>query len=495
MRKIKEDISLHNEKRRNTMIYDIAVAGAGVIGAMVARELTKYKLSVCVLEKENDVSCGASKANSGIVHGGYDPEPGTMKAKLNASGVEKLFSAAKDLNVPIKRIGSLVCAFGRDEDKTIKALYKRGKKNRIKKLKVLSGDKAREIEPNLSEKVTSALYVPTAGIVCPYELTIAAMGNAMDNGAELKTNFKIEKIEKDNGIFTIFSAEGEIVQAKYLVNCAGCHSDHISSLAGDDSFEIIPRAGEYLLLDKSEGERVNHTIFQVPSKEGKGILVTPTVDGNLLTGPTAEKRDTAEDRETTEKGTDTVMTLAKKSVPTVDFRSVITSFTGVRSSVRGGDFIIEESRKTKGLINVAAIDSPGLTACVAIAEYAVSLLKKSGLKLKANPDFDGEREDPHIFRKMNDEEKDAFIKQNPEYGKIVCRCETVSEGEIRAAIRRNPPARDMDAVKRRTRSGMGRCQGGFCTPYVMRLIAEENGMEMQDVTKNGDGSEMLTGRL
>ncbi len=477
------------------MIYDIAVAGAGVIGGMIARELTKYRLSVCMLEKENDVAMGASKANSGIVHGGHDPEPGTMKAKMNTLGVEKLFDTAKELNVPIKRIGSLVCAFSKDEDNNVKELYKRGKKNRIKKLKVLSGDEAREIEPNLSEKVTSALYVPTSGIVCPYELTIAAVGNAMDNGAELKTNFKIEKIEREKGIFTITSAKGDSVQAKYLINCAGCHSDFIAKLAGDDSFEIIPRAGEYLLLDKSEGKRVNHTVFQVPSKEGKGILVTPTVDGNLLTGPTAEKRNTAEDRETTQKGTDTVMALAKKSVPTVDFRSVITSFTGVRSSVKGGDFIIEKSRKAQGLINVAAIDSPGLTACVAIAQYAVSILKKCGFKLIENPDFNGKREDPHLFRKMTDEEKDAFIKQNPKYGKIVCRCETVSEGEIREAIRRNPPAKDIDAVKRRTRSGMGRCQGGFCGPYVMRLIAEENSMEMQDITKNGEGSEMLTGKL
>lgn len=477
------------------MIYDIAVAGAGVIGGMIARELTKYRLSVCLLEKENDVAMGASKANSGIVHGGYDPEPGTLKAKMNTLGVEMLFNTAKELNIPVKRIGSLVCAFGKGEDRTVKNLYKRGKKNRIKKLKILNGNKAREIEPNLSEKVTSALYVPTAGIVCPYELTVAAVGNAMDNGAELKTNFAIEKIEREKGIFTITSAKGDSVQAKYLVNCAGCHSDFIAKLAGDDSFEIIPRAGEYLLLDKSEGARVNHTIFQVQSKEGKGILVTPTVDDNLLTGPTAEKRNTAENKETTQKGMDTVMTLAKKSVPTVDFRSVITSFTGVRSSVKGGDFIIEESKKAEGLINVAAIDSPGLTACVAIAEYAVSLLKKSGLKFKTNPDFNGKREDPHLFRKMTDEEKDAFIKQNPKYGKIVCRCETVSEGEIREAIRRNPPARDIDAVKRRTRSGMGRCQGGFCGPYVMRLIAEENGMEMQDITKNGDGSEMLTGKL
>ncbi len=477
------------------MIYDVAVAGAGVIGSMTARELTKYKLSVCVLEKDNDVACGASKANSGIVHGGFDPEPDTLKAKLNVEGVEKLFDTAKQLHVPIKRNGTFVCAFNEEEDKTVKELYERGITNGVKGMEILSGDEARKIEPLLSAEITSVLSVPSAGIVCPYELTIASMGNAMDNGAELKVNFEIAKIEKQDGIFVIESADGEVVKAKYLVNCAGGHSDKVSRIAGDDSFEIIPRAGEYLRLDKTEGERVSHTIFQVPSKEGKGILVSPTVDGNLLTGPTACVVDTPESKQTTQNGIDTVIKLASKSVPSVNFRSVITSFSGVRSSEKSGDFIIKASDKTENLVNVAAIDSPGLSSCVAIAEYAVDILKSLGLELAENADFDGSRENSHEFREMNDEQKGAFIKQNPDYGKIVCRCETVSEGEIRAAIKRNPPARDIDGVKRRTRSGMGRCQGGFCGPYVMKLIAEENGIAKENVTKNGKNSNMVIGKI
>ena len=476
-------------------MFDVTVIGAGVVGGMIARELTKYDLKICLLEKENDVACGASKANSGIVHGGYDPKPDTLKAKLNAVGVEKLFDTAKELNVPFKRNGSLVCAFGEAEDKTVKELYQRGIKNGIPDLKVISGDEARKIEPNLSDKITSALLVQNAGIVCPYELTIAAVGNAMDNGAELITNFCVAKIEKSNGIFTVTAEDKRTVETKYLINCAGAYSDKIADMAGDGFFKIIPRAGEYMLLDKAEGNRVSHTIFQVPSKDGKGILVSPTVDGNLLTGPTAQTVLTPENNETTLQGLDRIKNLALKSVPSVNFRQVITSFCGVRASEENEDFIIKESEKIKDFVNVAAIDSPGLTCSVAIAEYTVDILKNIGLKLTENSDFNGNRENPHLFRNMTAEEKDEYIKAHPEYGRIICRCEGVSEGEIRDAIRRNPPAHDIDGVKRRTRSGMGRCQGGFCMPYVMGLLAKENNVPFESVTKKGKASQNVKGKI
>ena len=476
-------------------MYDVAIIGAGVIGGMVARELTKYSLSVCLLEKENDVACGASKANSGIVHGGYDPTPGTLKAKLNVSGVEKLFYTAKELHVPIRRNGSLVCAFSEEEDKVIHALYERGIENGVNELTILSGDEARKKEPNLSENVTSALLVSNAGIVCPYELTIAAVGNAMDNGAALRTNYEVTAIVKAEDGFRICSKDGRQILARYLINCAGGYADKIAGLLDDKFFELIPRAGEYMLLDKSEGRTVSHTIFQVPSAAGKGILVTPTVDGNLLTGPTAMEVVAPENTETTSEGLDLVATLAKKSVPNLDFRKVITSFSGIRSSEKGGDFIITASEKVENLIHVAAIDSPGLTSCVAIAEYTVGILKDLGAKLIENPGFHGERENPHFFKQMTEEEKNAYIKTHPEYGKIICRCETVSEGEIRDAIRRNPPAHDVDGVKRRTRSGMGRCQGGFCAPFVTELLAKERNVSMETITKKGKESCMVTGKL
>ena len=476
------------------MIYDVAIIGAGVIGGMVARELSKYRLSVCLLEKDNDVAMGATKANSGIVHGGYDPEPGTLKAKLNATGVEMLFEAAEQLHVPHKHNGSLVCAFGPDEEPAVDALYERGQINGIPGLEILTGDQARAIEPNLSQAVTKALHVTNAGIICPYELTVAAVGNAMDNGVELRRNFKVKAIQRGD-LFEIKSEGGESVLARKVVNCAGGYSDKVAAMAGDDFFEIIPRAGEYMLLDKAEGARVTHTIFQTPSKEGKGILVTPTVDGNLLTGPTATKVATPESRDITPEAIATIQRLASKSVPTVNFRQVITSFTGVRSSEKSGDFIIQPSAKMNGLVHAAAIDSPGLTCCVSIARYVVDILRSLGLELREKDNWDGTRPDPHAFRKMSDEEKDAYIKQNPAYGKIVCRCETVSEGEIRAAIRSNPPAWDIDGVKRRTRSGMGRCQGGFCAPYVMALLAEEHNVPMETITKYGGSSNMLVGRI
>ena len=477
------------------MIYDVLILGAGVIGGMLARELSRYNLRICVAEKENDVACGASRANSGIIHGGFDPETGTMKQILNTKGVELLYRAARELHVPHSNNGSLVCAFGADQEGALRALYQRGVDNGIPQLKLLTGDEARAIEPNLSREVTLVLSSPTAGIICPYDLTIAAVGNAMDNGAQLVLNFRAEHISRQDGVTTVTAADGRALQCRYLVNCAGGHSSDVARMAGDESFTIIPRAGEYILLDKAEGSRVSHTLFQVPSVEGKGILVSPTVDGNLLTGPTASRVPTPESRDTTPEGLDQVTRLAAKTVPSINFRQVITSFTGVRSSEKGGDFIIRPCRTMENLLHVAAIDSPGLTCCVAIAQYAVEQLGAMGLELEENPNFRPERPDTHAFRKMSDEEKNAFIQENPAYGKVVCRCETVSEGEILEAIRRNPPARDIDGVKRRTRSGMGRCQGGFCGPYVMQLLAEQMQIPMEQVTKSGGESYMVTERI
>ena len=473
------------------MIYDVAIAGAGVIGGMIARELTRYRLSCCILEKENDVAMGASKANSGIIHGGFDPEPGTLKAACNAEGVPLLFEAAKELHVPHKNNGSMVLAFDKEEEEIIDQLYERGRQNGAKQMRILSGKEARRIEPNLSEAVTKALLVESSGIICPYALTIAAVGNAMDNGAELLLNFAICDVKKEE-VFTVMAADGRQVQSRFLINCAGVYADRIAAMLGDGFFRIIPRAGEYLLLDKAEGETVSHTVFHVPTKRGKGVLVTPTADGNLLLGPTASVVDAPDDTATTPEGISTITEFAKKSVPGVNVRNVITSFAGVRASEKSGDFIIEPSKKVKGLLHVAAIDSPGLSSCVAIAKRAVRALEGMGFVLEANPDFNGIREDTHAFRHMNDEQKDAFIKEHPAYGKIVCRCETVSEGEILDALTRNPRATDVDGVKRRTRSGMGRCQGGFCAPYVMRLIARENKISMGKVTKKGGRSGMIT---
>jgi len=477
------------------MRYDVIVIGGGVIGAMVLRALSRYRLSICMAERENDPARGASGANSGIVHAGFDAAVGTLKAKLNTAGVEKLFQAARELNVPHWRNGSMVCAFSDEENQTLAMLYERGLQNGIPGMQLLSGDEARALEPALSDVVTQVLLVTNARIICPYQLTIAAVGNAMDNGVELRCNFAVQELTKIDGQFEIRAESGDVLRSRYLVNCAGCYSDKIAAMAGDDYFHITPRAGEYMLMDKAASGGIAHTLFQVPGKEGKGILVSPTADGNLLVGPTASQVQTPECRDTTREGLDLVRRLASKTVPTLDYRHVITSFTGVRATGSTGDFILEESGKLPGLIHAAGVESPGLTCCVSIAEYLSQLLKQAGLELQPRADWNGRRENPHAFREMNDEEKDAYIRQHPEYGRIVCRCEGVSEGEIRTAIRQNPPARDIDGVKRRTRSGMGRCQGGFCGPYVMELLAEEMGVPMEAVTKSGGASYMLTGKV
>ena len=476
-------------------MFDVAIIGAGVIGGMLARELSKYQLSVCILEKENDVACGASRANSGIIHGGYDPIPGTLKAKLNSEGVELLFAAAKELNVPCVRNGSMVCAFSAEEDQTLEMLYQRGLQNEVPGLQLLSGDEARKVEPMLSQSITKVLQVTNAGIICPYQLTIAAVGNAMDNGVELIRNFAVTQIIKKQSGFVVADAKGNTVESKYLMNCAGGYSGEIARLAGDDSIRIIPRAGEYMLLDKVEGKRVKHTMFQVPTKEGKGILVSPTADGNLLIGPTAQEVATPESRDTTPEGLAIVKKLSAKTVPSVDFRQVITSFTGVRATGADGEFVLQESASVPGLIHAGAIDSPGLTCCVSIARYLIGLLNECGLQLIEKEHWNGTRENVYAFSQMCVEEKNTYIQKNPAYGHIVCRCEGISEGEIVDAIRRNPQARDMDGIKRRTRSGMGRCQGGFCGPYVMELLAREMGIPMESVTKSGGDSYMLTGKI
>lgn len=472
-------------------MYDIAIIGAGVTGAMLARELSRFQLSVCLLEGENDVSCGASKANSAIVHSGLDPVPGTLKARLNVQGVPLMEQLAGELDVPFVKNGSMVAAFNAQEANALEGLLRRGRENGVPGLSLLTGDEARALEPNLSPDVTAALLAPSSGIICPYELTCACVGNAMDNGAELLLNFPVQAMEPTEDGFAV-SSPGRTIRCRYLVNCAGCGADAVAALLDDAFFTITPRKGEYLVLDKSQGGLVSHTIFQAPTAKGKGVLVTPTVDGNLLAGPTAVP---SHDTDTTPGGLGTVAALCKKSVPAIRLGEVITSFAGLRASYEGGDFIIEPSHKHRRLLHVAAIDSPGLTASPAIARYALNLLKGMGLALTARENPVTTRQSPHHFRTLSREEKNRVIAQEPAYGRVVCRCEGVTEGEILAALRQNPRAADLDGVKRRVRAGMGRCQGGFCSPRVMELIAGELGVPLEEVTKKGPGSHVAAGRL
>ncbi|QUH27616.1 NAD(P)/FAD-dependent oxidoreductase [Vallitalea guaymasensis] len=475
------------------MIYDISIIGAGVTGSLIARQLSKYNLKVCLLEKESDVAMGTSKANSAIVHAGYDAKPGSLKAKLNVRGNEMMGDIAKELYVPFKRIGSFVIAFDEDDMEQIKTLYDYGIKNNVPDMKILTKEEVREMEPNMSDEVIGALHAPTAGIVCPYELTLAAAENAVDNGVELILDCAIKDINKVDDNFELDTTRGKIV-SKYVINAAGLFSDDISAMAGDDSFKINPRKGEYLLLDKRQGNVVNKVIFQPPTVMGKGILVTPTVDGNLLLGPTAENILDKDDISTTSIGLDTVIKGAVKSIPSVNTRDVITSFAGLRASSSVGDFVIEKSQKVDGLINVAGIESPGLSAAPAISEYVMEILKSMDIELKEKDDYISTRKPVYRFREMDESERDELIKKNPLYGNIICRCETITEGEIVDCIHRSIGASNLDAVKRRTRAGMGRCQGGFCTPRVVDIIARELNIPKEQVTKMGGKSKVLVGK-
>lgn len=466
-------------------MYDVVIIGAGVVGGFVARELSRYKLSVCLLDKESDVAMGASRANSGIVHAGFDALPDTLKAKLNVKGAEMMAETAKELGVKYKNNGSLVVAYSKEECETLKLLLERGIKNGVKNLRIIDKDELKKLEPNISDSAEKALYAPTAGIVCPYELTIAAVGNAMDNGAELKLGFNVTGIQKTADGYAISSAS-ETVKARYVVNCAGVYSDDVASMIGDKSFTVIPRKGEYMLLDKEFGTMASHTLFKCPSEMGKGILISPTVDGNLILGPTSVNIEDKDNKETTAEGINEIIGSSLKVMPNVPLRSVITSFCGLRAVSSTGDFII--CKADDGFVNCAGIESPGLSSAPAIGEYVADMLFGMGLKAQKNESFNPVRKPTHLFREMSIEEKNEVIKVHPKYGKIVCRCETVSEGEIIEAIHTNPKATSVDAVKRRTRSGMGRCQGGFCAPTVAEILARELNIPFEQVTKSGGNS-------
>ncbi|MBQ3492950.1 MAG: FAD-dependent oxidoreductase [Clostridia bacterium] len=474
-------------------MYDVVVVGGGIIGGAILRELTRYRLKVCLIEKQSDVAMGQSRANSGIVHAGFDAPVGSLKAKFNVLGNAMMENYAKELSVKFKRNGSLVVAFSAEDMVTLSELKARGEENGVTDLKILDADSLFELEPNISKNALGALYAPTGGIVCPYKLTVAVVGNAMDNGADLYTNFEVSSISGKFGDFTISSQDGQNVKTKIIINCAGIGCQKIANLAGDYSFTIGGRKGEYILLDRECENFVKQTLFFTPSKKGKGILVSPTVDGNIILGPTAKEVDDANVL-TSEEGLKEVQEKASKMCENVPFGQTITSFAGTRAFCDRHDFIIEESKSVSGLINCAGIESPGLTSAPAIAKFVVEKLVSSRIDLRFNTSFNGHREPTDFFNSLSIEQKNQLIKEKPEYGKIVCRCEKITEGEIIHAIKTNPPATDIDAVKRRTRAGMGRCQGGFCQPQVAEIIARELGIPLEKVTKFGKGSYLLRGK-
>lgn len=469
-------------------MYDVCIIGAGVIGANIARELAKYKVTVCLLEKEEDVSCGASKANSGIVHGGYSDKPGTLKAELCVKGNRMYEQLNKELNFGYRETGSLVLAFRDEDSKTLEKLYEYGLSNGVGGLEIISGDEAREREPYLSSEVKAALYCANAGITSPYEFVIALVENAIANGVELKLKTEVLTIEKNENNFKIITNQGEI-QAKYVINAAGVYSDKVSSMIGVNDFIITPRRGQYILLDKDQNYLVNSVIFQVPTELGKGILVTTTYHGNLMIGPNAEDIDDKADVSTNEEALHKIVEIARLSVPDLNMKTAITSFAGNRPVANQKDWIIEESA-CKGFINLVGIDSPGLTASPAIGLKVVGILEKIGLVLAEKPYF--KNRNPIYIKKDSTFKGDINAEDPAKH--IICRCEQITEAEVIDALHRGIPIQSIDGIKRRTRAGMGKCQGGFCRKRVQEVIAKELNIPMEEVTLRGKDSPGLSPR-
>lgn len=474
-------------------MYDSVIIGGGVVGSAIARELSRYDVSVCLLEKGEDVCSGTSKANSAIVHAGYDAETGSNKARFNVEGNEMMGKLAEELDFEFERNGSVVLCFSEDDMPKLRELYDRGIANGVKDMEIISGDELRRREPNISDEVVGALVAHTGGIVSPFGLTIALAENACENGVEFKFDTEVLDVKKNGEGYVIVTNNGEIY-TKTVINAAGVFSDKIHNMVSEKKLHIAPRKGDYCLLDKEAGGHVKYTVFQLPSKYGKGILVTPTVHGNLLIGPTAVDIEDKADTATTAEELADVVSKSAFGVKNVPYRLTITSFAGLRAHEDGGDFVIGEADDAEGFFDAAGIESPGLTAAPAIGVHVAGLVaEKLGAEKKS--DFKAKRQGFVKLAEKSFEERAEYIKQNHLYGVVVCRCMDVSEGEIVDAINRPVGARSLDGLKRRVHQGFGRCQGGFCTSKAIEILSRETGIPMDKICKNSAGSEMLSHKM
>lgn len=470
----------------------VIVIGAGVVGCAVARELSAYRADVTVLEKSNDVANGTSKANSGIVHAGFDAHTGTEKAKFNVMGAKMFARLSKELEFPYRNNGAFVLNFGEEGNAKLEELLQQGAANGVEGLKILTGDEVREMEPEVSKDVVSALYAPTSGIVGPYEMTFAYAENAAANGVKFEFGQTVEKVEKTADGFKITTDKG-VFAADCVINCAGVYSDEINNMIAPTKEKIVARKGEYMLLKKECGYLTNATLFQLPTVMGKGVLVSPTTHGNIIVGPTALDIDGKTDVDTTADGLKNAFEQASLSVPALSKKTIITQFAGLRAHSVKGDFTVGES-EVSGFFNALGVESPGLTSAPAIGVFLAEAVAKK-FNLSKNEKFNPKRVGIKAFNLMTESERKAAIAENPKYGNIICRCELVTEAEIVEAIHRVPGAVDLDGIKRRTRAGMGGCQGGMCTEPLMKILARELNVPLTEVTKSGKGSEILVGEI
>lgn len=471
------------------MIYDVIIVGAGVSGCAIARELSRYELNITVLERTSDVCEGTSKANSGIVHAGYDAKPGTLKAKLNVEGSRLMPALALELDFAYRQNGSLVLCFEEKHLSKLEELKHRGEENGVEGIRILNRNEVHELEPAVGEQVVAALYAPSGAIVCPFGLTIALAENAADNGVDFYLDTEVSEIKKRNGNFIVKTGK-EVFESRMVINAAGVYADQIHNMICKEKMEIIPRRGEYLLCDKKVGNLASHTLFQLPTALGKGVLVTPTVHGNLLIGPTADDISDKEDVETTAQGLANVQQKASLSINNLPSRQVITSFAGLRARTPKSDFIIEEAKDMPGFIDVAGMESPGLSCAPATGLYVAEMVFER-LHPVLKKKFINTRKGIPSMALASDEQRHQLISKNPAYGNVICRCEMVTEGEIMDAIHRTLGATTVDGIKRRTRAGMGRCQSGFCNPRVVEILARELHVDESQITKTGGESHYI----
>lgn len=470
-------------------MIDVIIIGAGVSGCAIARELSRRKANILVVEKEEDVCCGTSKANSAIVHAGFDAKHGTLMAKLNVQGSRMMPELARQLDFLYKQNGSLVVMMSEEDRPNLEKLYQNGIANGVEGLRIVEQEELRALEPNISDEAVAALYAPTGAIVCPFGLTIALAENAAKNGVRFQFDTEVTGIEPIRGGWKLTTTQGDL-EAKVVVNAAGVYSDKLHNLVSKDTMTITPRRGDYFLLDHATDGFVKQTVFQLPGKYGKGVLVSPTVHGNTIVGPTAIDVSDKDSTATTQAGLDEVRAKAGIAVKNLPLKQTITSFAGLRAHEARHEFFIGEI--APGFVDCAAIESPGLSSSPAIGVMAAQIVEDI-LHLDKNPDFDPHRKGILNPQELPFAERAALVQENPSYGTVVCRCETVTEGEIIDAIHRIPGARSLDGVKRRVRAGMGRCQGGFCAPRVMEILARELRIPMDAITKSGGKSKLIVG--
>jgi len=484
------------------MEFDVAIIGCGVSGANIARRLSAYSIKTVILEKAADVSFGTSKANSGIIHGGFHHNKKYLKARLEIQGSMMFDQLRRELNFPFKRCGIIVAALHEEEMKVVEHLYLQGVENDCLGIELCSRHRITELEPKLSSDVVGGLYAPGGGIIEPYRFVFALVESAQKNGVELLTNFKVSgalwdgvfwniREDKTNSVNTNNVKTNSVsreIKARYVVNCAGLFADEISKIFGAEEFKITARKGEYYLLDRLTKACPSRVVFPVPSSVSKGMLVIPTVEGTVLVGPTADNIEGKDDFSTTVKRLEQILVSGKTMIPSLSQNDVITSFAGLRPCM-DEDFYIEASKKAPSFVQAAGIQSPGLTASPAIGEYVKNILLEMGLRLTEKPGWNPYVDDRPLARELNMNDLDSLIEKDKAWGNIVCRCENVSEAEIVQAVKLGHTT--LDGIKYFTRAQMGRCQGGFCTYKIIKIIMRETGMSWNEITKHGGKSQVL----